>query len=79
MRQLSFDFPKDDGGYRVDDPCMFGPDLQAAPVLHEGALARGVSAWTDEVFQGGQTITADAPLKHLPLYLRGEKVLPIKA
>jgi alpha-D-xyloside xylohydrolase len=67
---------------------MFGPDLLVAPVLYEGARSRQVylpagttwkDAWTDEIFPGGQTITADAPLKRLPLYLRGEKVLPIKA
>ena len=67
---------------------MFGPNLLVAPVLYEGTRSREVylpagttwkDAWTDEVFQGGQTITADAPLKHLRLCLRGEKVLPIKA
>jgi len=88
MRPLFFDFPKDEGSYKVEDQFMFGPDLLVAPVLYEGARSREVylpagttskDAWTDEVFQGGQTITADAPLKHLPLYLRGEKVLPIKA
>ena len=45
---------------------MFGPGPLVAPVLYE-------------VFPGGQIITADAPLKRLALYLRGEKVLPIKA
>ena len=65
---------------------MFGADLVVAPVLYEGSrevyLPAGTTwkdAWTDEVFPGGQTITADTPLKRLPLYLRGEKVLPIKA
>ncbi|HEX6032995.1 MAG TPA: hypothetical protein VFY83_01130, partial [Anaerolineales bacterium] len=88
MRPLFFDFPKDEGSYKVEDQFMFGPDLLVAPVLHEGARSRQVylpagttwkDAWTDEIFPGGQTITADAPLKRLPLYLRGEKVLPIKA
>ena len=66
---------------------MFGADLLVAPVLYDGALTQGVSASGNHlegcldrrVFQGGQVSTADAPLKHLPLYLRREKVLPIKA
>jgi len=43
------------------------------------AWTTGKDAWTDEVFPGGQTITAGALLKRLLLYVRGEKVLPIKA
>ena len=55
---------------------MFGPDLLVAPVLYESARSREVylpagttwkDSWTDEVFQGDQTITANAPLKRLPL------------
>jgi alpha-D-xyloside xylohydrolase len=87
MRPMFFDFPKDEKSYQVEDQFLFGPDLLVAPVLYEGARARQVylpagtiwkDAWTGEVFQGGQTIVAEAPLERLPLYLRGEKVLPIK-
>ncbi len=88
MRPMFFDFPKDEESYQVEDQFLFGPDLLVAPVLYEGARARQVylpagtiwkDVWTGEVFQGGQTIVAEAPLERLPLYLRGEKVLPIKA
>jgi alpha-D-xyloside xylohydrolase len=65
---------------------MFGPDLLVALVLYEGARevylpagTTGKDAWTDEGFRDGQTITADAPLKHMPLYQRDEKVLSMKA
>ena len=66
---------------------MFGPDLMVAPVLHQGERSRSVylpagttwtEAWTDQVFNGGQTITADAPLDRIPLYLRGQARLPIR-
>jgi alpha-D-xyloside xylohydrolase len=72
----------------VEDQFMFGPDLLVAPVLYEGARRREVylpggttwtEAWTDETFDGGQWITADAPLERIPLYLRGEARLPICA
>jgi len=88
MRPIFFDFPKDQGGFAVDDQYMFGPALLVAPVLYEGARSREVylpagttwtDAWTDESFDGGQWITADAPLEQIPLYLRGGARLPIRS
>jgi len=35
-------------------------------------------AWTDEVLQGGQWITAEAPLDRIPLFLCGDVQLPIR-
>ena len=63
MCPLFFDFARDEGNYGAEDQFLFGPDFLVAPVLYKGS----------------QTLTADAPLKRLPLYLRGEKVLLIKA
>ena len=88
MRPLFFDFPQDDACASEADQFMFGPDLMVAPVLHQGERSRSVylpagtawtEAWTDQVFNGGQTITADAPLDRIPLYLRGQARLPIRA
>ncbi len=87
MRPLFFDFTEDEDCVTVEDQFMFGPDLLVAPVLHEGARQREVylpagttwrDAWTDEVYEGGQWITADAPLERIPLYLRGAAELPIR-
>jgi alpha-D-xyloside xylohydrolase len=86
MRPLFFDFPEDEASWDVDDQFMFGPDILVAPVLYEGACSRDVylpagttwnDAWTDEVFDGGQRIIADAPLERIPLYVRAGKRLPI--
>ena len=88
MRPLFFDFPEDGETWTVEDQFMFGPGLLVAPVLHEGARSREVylpagatwtDAWTDETFEGGQRITADAPLDRIPLYLRAGASLPIRA
>jgi alpha-D-xyloside xylohydrolase len=88
MRPLFFDFPEDAGCYATDDQFMFGPDLLVAPVLYEGMRSRDVylpagttwtDAWTDETFDGGQHITAEAPLERIPLYLRAGTSLPIRA
>jgi alpha-D-xyloside xylohydrolase len=88
MRPLLFDFPDDQVCYEIADAYMFGPDLLVAPVLHEGARSRKVylpagepwrDAWSGEVYTGGQWIEADAPLERIPLFLRGDADLPIRA
>jgi alpha-D-xyloside xylohydrolase len=88
MRPLFFDFPDDAEGVAIDDQFLFGPDLLVAPVLHEGARSRpvylpsGVSwtdAWSGEVFDGGQSINADAPLERIPVYIRAGAEVPVRA
>jgi alpha-D-xyloside xylohydrolase len=88
MRPLFFDFPNDEESWAVEDEFMFGPDLLVAPVLHKDARSRQVylpagatwtDAWMDETFDGGQWITAEAPLERIPLYLREGARLPIRA
>lgn len=88
MRPLFYDFPQDADCWAVEDQFMFGPDLLVAPVLYEGVRSRKVylpagtrwrDAWTDEKLEGGQWIVADAPLERIPLYLRGDQILPIRS
>jgi alpha-D-xyloside xylohydrolase len=88
MRPLLLEFPADAVGAKVDDEFMFGPDLLVAPILVQGMRSRQVylpagaswaDAWTSQAFQGGQWITADAPLERIPLYLRDNATLPIRA
>jgi len=86
MRPLFFDFPNDETASKVDDQYLFGPNLLVAPVLYEGARSRKVylpagttwtDAWTGEVFQGGCSFMAEAPLSRIPLYLKASAQLPI--
>ena len=88
MRPLFFEFPDDANSRPVDDQFMFGPDLLVAPVLHQGLRSRQVylpagttwtDVWSERVFEGGQSLTADAPLASIPLYLRGKARLPMRA
>jgi alpha-D-xyloside xylohydrolase len=88
MRPLFFDFPQDQAACQVDDVYMFGPDLLVAPVLEEAARRRRIylpaaatwrDAWTDQRFEGGQWIEAEAPLDRIPLFLRDGARLPIRA
>ena len=82
-----YDFSADSCAWNVDDQYMFGPDLMVAPVIEECATAREVylpkgakwtNAWTGEQFEGGQTITVDAPIDIIPLFTRDDAALPIK-
>jgi len=88
MRPLFFDFPQDEAVWAIEDQFMFGPDVLVAPVLHQGARSREVylpagASWTDvwvgKTFEGGQQITANAPLERIPLYLRDNAKLPISS
>jgi alpha-D-xyloside xylohydrolase len=88
MRPLFVDFPTDDAAWLPADEYLLGPDLLVAPVLAAGARHRDVylpagtrwrDAWTGTVHPGGTTVTADAPLDRIPLFLRGTANLPIRA
>lgn len=79
MRPLFYDFSKDETAWEIDDEYLFGSDLLVAPVLYEGAGSRGVylpegARWleygTGKVYEGGRTVTADAPLDVIPLFLK---------
>ena len=86
MRPLYYDFYRDPQVLSVGDAYMFGPDLMVCPVIEAGADSRQVylpagttwrDAWTQECYEGGQWITAQAPMDQIPLYLRGDAQLPI--
>jgi alpha-D-xyloside xylohydrolase len=73
------EFPADPVAWDLADQYMYGPDLLVAPVIEPGARTRSVylpagAAWTDlhtgTEHQGGQWITADAPIERLPVFAR---------
>jgi alpha-D-xyloside xylohydrolase len=79
MRPLFLDFQNDPVTFQVEDQFLFGPQVLVAPVLEEGARQRRVylpagaswtNAWTGEVLQGGQWLSADAPLERIPVFFR---------
>lgn len=77
--------PQDADLRDIDDQYLLGDLLLVAPVVEEGVTQRTVilpngdwyDFWTNHHYQGGQVITVDAPLSHLPLFVRGGAVLPI--
>ncbi len=79
MRPLFFDTPEDAACWAVDDAFLFGPDILVAPVAEQGCRERDVylpagSTWIDvrsgSRLAGGTHLTADAPLDHIPVYIR---------
>jgi alpha-D-xyloside xylohydrolase len=91
MRALFMDFPNDPHSY--DDRIttteyMFGPDLLVAPVTEQGMTTREIylpagtdwyNYWTDEKLHGGQSITVQAPIDQIPLFVKAGSILPLGA
>jgi alpha-D-xyloside xylohydrolase len=81
IRPTFYGYPEDERSWTVDDQFLFGPDLLVAPVVQPGARQREVhlpagATWTElhsgRTFDGGQTVTVDAPLAVIPVFARGD-------
>ncbi len=88
MRALPLDFPSDPKVADLRDEYMFGPALLIAPVTEQGATSRQVylpagtdwyNYWTDERIHGGQTISVEAPIETIPVFVRAGSILPLGA
>lgn len=86
MRALMMDFPQDTNVFSVADEYMFGPAFLVCPVTKPQAKTRTVylpaganwlDFWTGETVAGGQTVTANAPINILPLYIRAGSIVPL--
>jgi alpha-D-xyloside xylohydrolase len=72
-------------GAHPSDTYLFGDSLLVAPVIERGATSRSVLLpagqwidwWSGAVLDGGATITAQAPLGILPLYLQAGGIVPM--
>ena len=82
MRPLFFDFEDDPMAVEVEDQFLFGPDLLVAPITKYKARSRKLylpagtewtDAWTGNRMRGGQFVEADAPIEHIPVFVRGDK------
>lgn len=85
MRALWMDF-EDKNCAKIDDEFLFGPALLIAPVVEQGAVSRKVylpagCKWydftTNEILEGGQTITASAPIDQIPVYVKAGSIIPM--
>ena len=84
FRPLLLNFQDDPTALNLDDEFMVGDALLAAPVVHAGERGREVylprglwyDFWTGAPVLNGDFFRTDAPLDHLPLYVRGGGVIP---
>ncbi len=86
MRGLFMDFGSDPNVANIGDEYMFGPALLVAPVTDQGVTSRTVylpngtdwfNFWTNERVHGGQTITVQAPIDTIPLFVRAGSIIPL--
>ncbi|CAG8955439.1 hypothetical protein HYFRA_00010305 [Hymenoscyphus fraxineus] len=90
MRALAWEFPHEPHLASADRQFMLGSSLLITPVLTQGATSvQGVfpgvgkgEIWYDWYSQSavlakpGENVTIEAPLGHIPVYIRGGSVLP---
>ena len=85
MRHLIMDYRTDSHVKNIDSQFMFGPYMMINPVYSEGATKKSVylpagdwyDFWTGSKISGGQTITADAPLDTMPIFIKAGSIIPM--
>ena len=76
IRTMFYEFPEDAACWNLQDQYMFGSRYLVAPILHLDEFKRDVylpaGTWkltsTGESFEGGQTVTVDAPIEYMPVF-----------
>ena len=83
-RPLFLEYPEDDASWQIDWEYMLGPWLLVAPVLSADGAAKVYLPpgtwhdwWTGERVQGPSWRRLRVPLWRLPLYVRGDSLLPL--
>ena len=76
IRAMFYEFPEDEKCWELKDQYMFGEKYLVAPIFHLNQFTRDVylpaGSWkltsTGEVFEGGKTVTVDAPIEYMPVF-----------
>jgi alpha-D-xyloside xylohydrolase len=86
MRALFMDFPNDPKVANIGDEYMFGPAFLVVPVTSQGQTTKSVylpqgtvwyNFWTNERFEGGQTIQVSAAIDTIPLFVKAGSIIPL--
>jgi alpha-glucosidase len=85
MRPLILNYSDDPRACEIADVYLWGDDLLVAPVTRDGArhwpvyLPKGTwyDFWTHEMYKGPKSISVEAPLDRLPLFVRQGALLPL--
>lgn len=86
MQGLPLVYPGEQSLRDISDQFLFGNALLVNPVTVPHAITRRVvlpsdtrwvDFWTGQTHSGGQTITADAPLDRLPIFVKEGSIVPL--
>lgn len=86
MRALPLDYRGDAAVADIGDEFMFGPSMLVSPVTQPGAIRRDVylprergwiNFWSGKREAGGRTISADAPLDQIPLFVKAGSIITL--
>jgi alpha-glucosidase len=85
FRPLMLNYQSDYNTLAIDDEFMLGTDLLAAPILKPAVTSRlvylpegtWIDYWTGKQFTGGRSISVEAPLETVPLFVRGGAIIPM--
>lgn len=87
QQPLVYQFQKDPNTYNISDQFMFGDSMMVAPVVEQGKTSRTVylpqgqtwvNFWDNKEYKGGQTITIDAPLDYMPIFIKKDSIIPTR-
>ena len=84
FRPLLLNYQDDPNTYNLDDQFMVGNDLLVAPVVKPDVTRRLVylpkgtwyDYWTNKKYEGETTISVDAPLETVPMFVRAGAIIP---
>jgi len=85
QQPLVYQFQDDEKTYNIEDQFMFGDSMMLAPVVQQGQTSRQVylpagtkwvDYWTGKEFNGNQTITVNADLGTLPIFVKADTIIP---
>ncbi|MFZ0064313.1 MAG: TIM-barrel domain-containing protein [Pyrinomonadaceae bacterium] len=84
FRPLVLNHPHDQNTYNLDDQFMIGDDLLVAPVVKPDVtrrlvyLPKGIwyDYWSNKRYEGGTTLSVEAPLETVPMFVRGGAIIP---
>lgn len=84
MRPLAFECPEEPGYANNATEFMFGDHLLIAPVLWSGSRTRSLTLpqgqwydyWSSKRLEGGNSVTVDAPLDRIPIFVRAGSIIP---
>lgn len=83
LRPMWLEFPDDPNTYTLDLQYMFGAEILVAPIYNQSGRrpvylpsGKWVNFWSHDVLEGPQTYWVDAPLDQLPIFVRGNSLIP---